>query len=77
MARSVLAPRLAPPGAPRRAPATVSGTTSHRGLPPRKRPNTYWRSREYLTPAEVDLLMGTAKRLGRHGHRDATMIQLA
>jgi integrase len=77
MARSALTSRLGRTGPPRRAPATVAGTAPHRVLPPRKRPNTYWRSREYLTPAEVDLLIGTAKRLGRHGHRDATMIQLA
>ena len=77
MARPALASRPRRTGAPRRAPASVPGTATHRVLPPRKRPNTYWRSREYLTPAEVDTLIGTAKRLGRHGHRDATMIQLA
>jgi len=30
--------------------------------------------REYLTPAEVELLMATARKRGRHGHRDATLI---
>ena len=77
MARSALASRPRRIGAPRQAPVSIPGTTTHRVLPPRKRPNTYWRSREYLTPAEVDTLISTAKRLGRHGHRDATMIQLA
>jgi len=67
--------RRAPTGA--RAPASVSDTTSRRIPPPRKRPNTHWRSREYLTAAEVETLIGMAKRLGRHRHRDATMIQLA
>jgi integrase len=33
--------------------------------------------RRYLTPDEVDRLVATAGRLGRHGHRDATMILLA
>jgi type 1 fimbriae regulatory protein FimE len=35
------------------------------------------RSREYLFEQEVEALMEAAKRLGRHGHRDATMILLA
>jgi integrase len=59
------------------SPASVLDAASHRVPPPRKRPNTHWRSREYLTAAEVETLMDMAKRLGRHGHRDATMIQLA
>ena len=45
--------------------------------PPTKRPNAERRSREYLTPAEIDSLIAAARRLGRHGHRDATMILLA
>jgi site-specific recombinase XerD len=45
--------------------------------PPRKLPNATRRSREYLTPAEVERLRDAAKHLGRHGHRDATMILLA
>ena len=35
------------------------------------------RSREHLTVAEIDRLIAAAQRLGRHGHRDATMILLA
>jgi integrase len=55
-----------------------SNRPRHRRVPPlRKPPNTHWRSREYLTPAEVETLIRTARHLGRHGHRDATMIQLA
>jgi site-specific recombinase XerD len=49
----------------------------HYAMPPRKAPNATRRSREYLTPREVDLLIATARRLGRHGHRDATMVLLA
>jgi hypothetical protein len=45
--------------------------------PPRKRPNTGRRSREHLTPDEVDVLITCTRRLGRHGQRDATMLLLA
>ena len=46
--------------------------------PPPKAPNAGpRRSREHLTPAEIDRLIAAAQRLGRHGHRDATMILLA
>jgi integrase len=34
------------------------------------------RTREYLTPHEVEKLIAAAK-LGRHGHRDATLILVA
>jgi type 1 fimbriae regulatory protein FimE len=42
--------------------------------PPRKRPNAERRSREFLTPAEVERLVEAAQGVGRHGHRDAAMI---
>jgi len=42
--------------------------------PPRRRRNSERRPREYLTPAEVETLIVTAKKRGRYGHRDATMI---
>jgi len=45
--------------------------------PPPKQPNAERRSREHLTAAEIEALIGAARRLGRHGHRDATMILLA
>ena len=45
--------------------------------PPRKKPNAETRSREHLTPDEVEKLRKAAGKLGRHGHRDATMILLA
>ncbi len=35
------------------------------------------RSREHLTPREVERLINSAKSLSKHGHRDATLILLA
>jgi type 1 fimbriae regulatory protein FimB/type 1 fimbriae regulatory protein FimE len=40
-------------------------------------PNTSVRSREYLTPAEVDAIIDAARSAGRYGHRDAALILLA
>jgi len=45
--------------------------------PPRRVPNAERRSREYLTPAEVESLLAAAENEGRHGHRDATVILIA
>lgn len=45
-------------------------------LPPKKPKNTDRRSREYLTDAEVERLRKTARSLGRHSHRDDTLILL-
>ena len=45
--------------------------------PPRRVPNAERRSREFLTPAEVESLVNAAEKLGRHGHRDATMLTIA
>jgi type 1 fimbriae regulatory protein FimB/type 1 fimbriae regulatory protein FimE len=39
-------------------------------------PNAELRTREYLTPAEVEKLMREARQ-GRYGHRDATLILIA
>lgn len=55
---------------PKKAP-----NTENRTVPIRKR-NEELRSREYLTPKEIERLMGAAKK-NRRGHRDATMILLA
>jgi integrase len=43
---------------------------------PTRRPNSEYRKREHLTPAEVAKLIEAAKR-NRHGQRDATMILVA
>ena len=45
--------------------------------PARKRPNAERRSREFLTPAEVEKLVEAAQNVGRHGPRDASMIIIA
>jgi len=48
-----------------------------RPTPPRRKPNAELRSREHLTPGEVDKLISAAGKLGRHHLRDATMILVA
>jgi type 1 fimbriae regulatory protein FimB/type 1 fimbriae regulatory protein FimE len=50
----------------------VNGT-----VPPRRVVNVKRRPREYLTVKEVELLMETARKRGRYGHRDAAMILVA
>src|SRR6478752_944222 len=54
------------------APATVNRTVAT----PRRKRNAEYRTREHLTGAEVDRLIGAAK-ANRWGHRDATMILVA
>ncbi len=46
-------------------------------LPPRKPHNHSVRPREYLTAEEIRRLMQSARRTGRHGHRDATLILIS
>lgn len=46
-------------------------------LPPRRVPNAERRSREFLTPVEVESVMKAAESVGRHGHRDSTIILIA
>lgn len=43
-------------------------------MPPIKKKNKEIRPREFLTPNEVDNLIDASKKLGRHGHRDATIL---
>ena len=52
-------------------------TLVNRNAPPRRVPNAAVRSREYLTSNEIEALMAAAKRSGRHGQRDATVILIA
>ena len=51
--------------------------TSKTGKLPKRPENKDIRVREYLTEQEVNMLMNSAKKTGRHGHRDATLILLA
>ena len=54
----------------------VTPATVKRTVTPKRLPNAKLRTREYLTEAEVEQLMATAKE-NRWGHRDATMILVA
>jgi site-specific recombinase XerD len=54
----------------------VSPTTVKRTVTPRRRPNRDLRTREHLTPKEVEQLIEGTKG-NRWPHRDATMILLA
>jgi site-specific recombinase XerC len=51
----------------------VSPSNEIRSVAPGRAPNAELRSREYLTPAEIERLMKVARE-GRHGQRDATLI---
>ena len=53
----------------------VEPRNNFRSVPVRP-PNSELRSREYLTPAEVERLTKAARN-GRYGHRDATLILIA
>src|SRR4029077_15585856 len=46
-------------------------------IPPRRQSNLDRRTREYLTPAEVEKLLQASAKVGRHGARDRTLILLA
>ena len=52
-------------------------STEKRKVTPRRRSNAALRSREYLTPQEVDRLIHAAGSVGRYGRRDATLLTLA
>ena len=54
------------------SPNTVNGK-----VPPRRGRNKDVRTREHLTEKEVSELTETARKTGRHGHRDATLILIA
>src|SRR5271165_1489805 len=54
-----------------------SRSAPYSALPPRRTSNASRRSREYLTPAEVEKLLKASAKVGRHGARDRTLILLA
>ncbi len=45
-------------------------------IPPKKPTNAARRSREYLTPHEVEQVIAAARKVGRHPRRDAALILL-
>ena len=57
-------------------PRLSTPNTLNRKIPQRLK-NADYRSREYLTEQEVEQLMDAATQVGRHGHRDATLIMLS
>ncbi len=54
-----------------------SRSTPTSPLPPRRVSNVKCRAREHLTPDEVEKLLAAAGKIGRHGHRDRTLLLLA
>ena len=46
-------------------------------IPPRRTSNASKRSREYLTPDEVEKILKAAAGAGRHGPRDRTLLLIA
>ena len=54
----------------------VTPGTINRAVAPTRLANSRYRSREHLTPSEVEKLIEAAK-TNRHGHRDATMLLVA
>ncbi len=56
-------------------PSTSDTPTPQNGqTPPKRVRNSEVRTREYLTPDEVAALIKTAKTMGRHSHRNETLI---
>ena len=58
------------------APNPVNGKVQTR-TPPIRVPNSVRRTREHLTPGEVERIIAAASKTGRHGHRDATLLLIA
>ena len=54
----------------------VNPDAENRAVAPTRLANCKYRSREHLTPSEVEKLIEAAK-TNRHGHRDATMLLVA
>ncbi len=57
-------------------PRRITPNSLNRNIPLRRK-NADYRSREYLTEQEVGQLMNAAGKVGRHGHRDSTLILLS
>jgi integrase len=55
-------------------PAHPTNSSKARTLPPRRKKNIELRSREYLTPGEVNQIIMAAGSIGRSPHRDRTLL---
>src|ERR1700678_99313 len=64
-------------GRPTKASGRRSRAAPSPAIPPRRQSNLDRRTREYLTPAEVEKLLQASSKVGRHGVRDRTLILLA
>jgi type 1 fimbriae regulatory protein FimE len=64
-------------GRNRKASGRRSRAAPSPAIPPRRQSNRDRRTREYLTPAEVEKLLQASGKVGRHGARDRTLILLA
>src|SRR5450755_3667806 len=64
-------------GRNRKASGPRSRAAPYSAIPPRRQSNRDRRTREYLTPAEVDKLLQASSKVGRHGARDRTLLLLA
>ena len=64
-------------GRNRKALQPRSREAPYSAIPPRRTKNLDRRTREYLTPAEVEKLLQASSKVGRHGARDRTLILLA
>jgi type 1 fimbriae regulatory protein FimE len=71
-----LGPRPHPERARRFRRCCRNPNTQNRKVTLRRLPNKELRQREYLTPDEVSRLLAAAGKLGRHGHRDETLLLL-
>jgi len=63
--------------AERIAPSIKDGKVGLRAVPPKRRYNADVRSREYFMPDEAEALIAAAGKVGRHSHRDSTLLLLA
>jgi type 1 fimbriae regulatory protein FimE len=69
--------KVTSPGRNTKASDSRSRVTPSPTIPPRRQSNLDRRTREYLTPAEVEKLLQASGKVGRHGARDRTLILLA
>ena len=69
--------KVAPKRRATKASTPRSRATPSPAIPPPRTSNLDRRTREYLTPAEVEKLLQAAGQVGRHGARDRTLLLLA